>query len=125
MKYTVFNFGHALADTTKEKIENTLQPFTVEHVKINVSIDMQSDVLLEDQMLEIIKPFISQMTGEKPFAIIAPGMSNAAMVLISQINGILGRMPDLIELRFSENKIFDFHRLICLHDVRNNMRKFR
>lgn len=120
----VFNFGHPLSEAAKEKLAAKFGEYEV--VKVDVHINLGDEApSLQEQMLEIVKPYRGDFDGAERMVIISPGMSNAAWILAVIINGLSGRFPELVELRINSDKVFDLHQIIDLQEFRNEVRKLR
>jgi len=121
----IFNFGHPLSQSAISNLEKVYP--NAEHIKVNVQLDVfNPDALpIEEQVLEIIKPYAKSFDGSERMVIVSPGMSNAAWVLAAILHGLSGRFPELVELRINSDKVFDYLRTIDLQEFRNEVRKLR
>lgn len=121
-----FNFGHPLSESAVNKLDLYFGQ-GVEHIKVGVQLNVfDADAPgIENQILDVVRPYAKDFDGSERIVIISPGMSNAAWVLAAIIHGLSGRFPELVELRINSDKIFDFHRVIDLQEFRNEVRKLR
>jgi hypothetical protein len=121
----VFNFGHPLSQSAITKIEQYFGQ--VQHIKVGVQLNVfDADAPgIEQQVLDVVRPYATDFNGAERMVIISPGMSNAAWVLAAIIHGLSGRFPELVELRLNSDKVFDFYRVIDLQEFRNEVRKIR
>ena len=79
---------------------------------------------IEAQMLELLKPHLSEFDGTKRIIIAAPGMVIAATALTVAIHALAGFFPEVIELRMTSGT-FAFHRIVDLQNLRSETRKLR
>lgn len=119
----VLNFAHPLSADTVEQLTDQFGEFETRMVR--VQLDMLSP--LPDQIRQVVdnaglEPAEWQT---RPFAVVLPGASIAAGVLLAEIHGRSGGFPLVVSLVSGEDRVFRLGEVIDLSQVRNDARTRR
>ncbi|HDR8859214.1 TPA: hypothetical protein QDA74_003712 [Burkholderia territorii] len=123
MSGILINFsGHALSRDAQNILSSQYDEIIdTPYFEFDFSGDTQS------QLSDLIDTIPITLDGSRPIAIIPPGQSTLAILLVSFIHGMIGHFPRLCYLEVSESGVYlpRFEYQIAVQAVRSAGRKYR
>lgn len=123
MNNILINFsGHPLCkeaiDVLKEKYDVIISP---------EPIDFDFDADIEMEISDIFRKIPHVLDGSVPLAIIPPGQSTIAILLVSYIHGMIGHFPPICYLQIRDDGLYipRAEYTISTQSIRSAGRKYR
>jgi hypothetical protein len=106
MTTTILNFGHPLAD----RVLTLLAPSRQVRVSLQLDMDNESTppqvVRAVSKALQEAKASGAVLDGTEPVAVVLPGVTEAAAIVLAELHGRLGTFPQVLALRRREDRTY-------------------
>lgn len=123
MAIFLLNFGHPLSPDAVRQLTEEIGEFETRTVR--VQLDMTQP--LADQIRQAVDSvgFTPEEWQTTTFAVVLPGASVAAGLVLAQIHGRSGYFPRIVHLVSGEDRVFRLGEVIDLQSSRDSARKLR
>lgn len=119
----VLNFSHPLSDVASAQIQEKLGQF--ETLRIPVQVDPKKAMEPQVEVIMAEVGFTPDQWQTEAYALVLPGLTGVAGILLAKVHGRAGHFPRIILLRQNDEKAFEVGEIVDLQDVRNEARKRR
>lgn len=114
---TVYNFSHPFTPSSVDKL---VELGATSFITVPVQMDMNGDIF--NQMWDIIRPFKSDLLGDKPFVVNLPGLTGASASTLVILQGLSGFFPSIINSVFNPaTRAYEVVGLTDLQVLRNDV----